>query len=287
MAEPISPPDGRTELRVAVRRNERRVLTVLAAATAGLLVVGVVIVLLAGLGVVGVAVVVVLALAAAVLTDRSAGRVAVAATGARPAVGGDTLRLHNLVEGLCIADGLPKPALYVIDDDALNAFTAGRSPRHSVLVVTTGMLASLKRVELEGVLAHELSLIKTLDSAAASVAVVALAGPVLLADMGRRPGASPLLRPAVVLGVLSPLAGWALRPTIDPRRELDADAAGVRLTRYPPGLAAALSKLRAGDTAVRGAPRATALLWFAAPVDGARFGVHPPLSERIRVLEAL
>jgi heat shock protein HtpX len=288
MAEPISPPAGRTEFQRAVRRNQRRTLAVLAAAAAVVLVLGVAIVLLAGLGLIGVVVVVVLVAGLAWLADRSAGRVAVAATGARPADGRDALRLHNLTEGLCIADGLAKPTLYVVDDDALNAFTAGASPKHAVLVVTSGLLASLNRVELEGVLAHELSHIKTHDSMSASVAVVALAGPVLLADVGRQPGASLLARPAVVLGVLAPLAGWALRRAVDPRRELDADTAGVRLTRYPPGLSSALAKLRDGDTVVRRAPRATAPLWFAEPVEhAAPFGVHPPLDERIRLLEAL
>jgi heat shock protein HtpX len=287
MAEPISPPAGRTELQHAVHRNERRTLVVLAAAAAVVLVLGVVVVLLAGLGVIGIVVVVVLAAVVAWLGDRSAGRVAIAVTGARLAEGRDTQRLHNLTEGLCIADGLSKPTLYVVDDDALNAFTAGANPKHAVLVVTTGLLRTLNRVELEGVLAHELSHIKTLDSMSASVAVVALAGPVLLADVGRRPGAPLLARPAVVLGVLAPLAGWALRRAVDPRRELDADTAGVRITRYPPGLASALTKLRDGDTRVARAPRATAPLWFAEPVEDPRFGVHPPLDERIRILEAL
>jgi len=288
MAEPISPPDERTELHHAVRRNRRRTIGALAAAAAVVLLVGVVVVLLAGLGLIGVLVVVVLAAAVAALAYRSAGRVALTVVGARPAEGRDTPRLHNLTEGLCIAGGLPKPALHVVDDDALNAFTAGASPKHAVLVVTTGLLRALNRVELEGVLAQELSHIKAHDSTSASVAVVALAGPVLLADAGRRPGASALVRPAVVLGVLAPLAGWALRHAVDPRRELDADTAGVRLTRYPPGLASALTKLRDGGTVVGRATRATEPLWLAEPVEhAATFGVHPPLDERIRALEAL
>jgi len=91
--------------------------------------------------------------------------------------------------------------------------------------------------------------------------------------------------------VLAPVAGWALRRVLDPRRDVDADAAGVRLTRYPPGLASALAKLRDAGTVVPAATRATAPLWLAAPLadDAARrrFDLHPPLDERIRVLEAL
>ena len=287
MAEPISPPDGRTQLQHAVRRNQRHMLAVLVAAATVVLVLGVVIVLLAGLGLLGVVVVVVLAAAAAGLVYRSVGRVVLTATGARPAEGRDTLRFHNLVEGLCIAEGLPKPALYVVDDDGLNAFTAGANPKRAVLGVTTGLLTSLNRVELESVLAHQLSQIKTLDSGSVSVAVVALAWPVLLADVGRRPSTTALARPAVVLGVLAPLAGWALRHVIDPQDELDADVAGVRLTRYPPGLASALTKLRDDGTTVAGAARATAPLWFAAPGDVPAFDTHPPLDERIRRVETL
>ncbi|HEY6319548.1 MAG TPA: M48 family metalloprotease, partial [Acidimicrobiia bacterium] len=138
-----------------------------------------------------------------------------------------------------------------------------------------------------GVLAHQLSQIKTLDSGSASVAVVALAWPVLLADAGRRPTTTALARPAVVLGVLAPLAGWALRRVVDPQDELDADVAGVRLTRYPPGLASALTKLRDDGTAVAGAARATSPLWFAAPGDAPAFDTHPPINERIGALERL
>jgi len=301
MAEPISPPTGRTVLERAVRRNQRRTAAILATAAGGVLVVGLVVVLLTGLGIVGVAVVVVLAGAVAVLTDRTAGRVAVGVTGARPAEGRESLRLHNLTEGLCIAAGLPKPQLYVIDDEALNAFTAGPNPKRAVLAVTTGLLDTLNRVELEGILAHELSQIRNLDTATSSVAVVGLAGPVLLADLGRRRAgddANPrsivtaLARPAVVLLVLAPVARWALRRAIDPRGALNADTAGVRLTRYPPGLASALTKLRDHGTAVRRATRATDPLWLASPLPsgaagGGSFDTHPPLDERIRQLESL
>ena len=302
MAEPISPPTGHTVLARAVHRNQRRTAAILATAAGVVLVVGLVVVLLAGLGIVGVAVVVLLAVAVAVLTDRNAGRVAVAVTGARPAEGRESLRFHNLTEGLCIAAGLPKPQLYVIDDEALNAFTAGPNPKRAVLAVTTGLLDTLNRIELEGVLAHELSQIRNLDTATSSVAVVGLAGPVLLADLGRRPAggdATPrsalvtvLARPAVVLLVLAPVARWALRRAIDPRRALDADAAGVRLTRYPPGLTSALTKLRDQGTAVRRATRATDPLWLASPLPsggagGGSFDTHPPLDERIQQLEKL
>ena len=76
---------------------------------------------------------------------------------AQPADPEQYQRLHNLVEGLCIAGGLPKPGVYVIDDPAPNAFATGRNPKHAAIAVTTGLLEKMNRVELEGVLAHELS----------------------------------------------------------------------------------------------------------------------------------
>lgn len=90
---------------------------------------------------------------------------------ARPAPPDQHPRYHNLVEGLCVAGGLPKPALYLIDDDAPNSFACGRSPRHGAVAVTTGLLEKLSRIELEGVLAHELAHIANRDTVLTSLAV--------------------------------------------------------------------------------------------------------------------
>src|SRR5687767_15327371 len=95
-------------------------------------------------------------------------------------------RLHNIVEGLCIAAGLPKPRVYVIDDAAPNAFATGRDPRHAAIAVTTGLLAKLDRVELEGVLAHELSHIKNYDILVSTLAVTLVGVLTLLADFSLR-----------------------------------------------------------------------------------------------------
>src|SRR5262249_58959233 len=95
-------------------------------------------------------------------------------------------RYHNLVEGLCVAAGLPKPRLYVIDDPGLNAFATGRNPAHSAIAVTSGLLGAMNRVELEGVLAHELAPIKNDDILASTVAVTAVGAITLLSDLGLR-----------------------------------------------------------------------------------------------------
>ncbi len=190
---------------------------------------------------------------------------------ARPAAEAQHPRLHNVVEGLCIAGGLPKPRLYVVADDAPNAFATGRNPRHAAIGVTSGLLEKLNRVELEGVLAHELSHIKSYDTLVSTLAVT-LVG-------------------VVTGGRLVPL-------TVSRRRELLADVSSVALTRYPPGLISALRKLRDDATVVRSGSRATAHLWIeppAAPVASEGrgpwlnrlFETHPSLDERISALGEL
>jgi len=205
---------------------------------------------------------VVVALVLAVIAYLYAGRVVLGLSHARPASPEDEPRYHNLVEGLCVSAGLPKPDLYLIDDDAPNSFSTGRNPNHAAIVVTTGLLEKLSRMELEGVLAHELAHIRSHDT--------------LVTDLGTALVALPLM-PAGSLStrLLATLVGRG--------RERDADASGVRLTRYPPGLAAALEKLRRDPAAAAmSAPKATAHLWISSPLDGA--GGAGRLDERIAAL---
>jgi heat shock protein HtpX len=229
-------------------------------------------------------------------------------------------RLHNLVEGLCIAGGLPKPRLYVVDDDAPNAFATGRDPKHAAIAVTTGLLGKLNRVELEGVLAHELSHIKNYDILVSTLAVTLVGVVTLLADFTLRfmwwggprhrddrsggGGAGAILGIiGLVLLVVSPLVGRLMQAAVSRRREALADVSGVALTRYPPGLISALEKLRDDQTVVHSASRATAHLWIESPIprsdaephhrrgDSSRlnrlFDTHPPLEERIAALREL
>lgn len=177
-------------------------------------------------------------------------------------------RLHNLAEGLCFSSGLPKPEVRVVDDPALNAFTAGRGPKRAAVVVTTGLVAELSRVEMEAVVAHELSHVKSHD-----VLVSTLAVPLVSLPASLLPG---------------PAAAWLVGAVLGAAREPMADVSAVSLTRYPPGLIAALEKLRDGHVVVRAGARATAHLWIEPPVPANyRLGTHPPLDERVEALRDL
>ena len=231
---------------------------------------------LLGFGAIGVAIAILFAIAMAWGSYFYSDRVALAASRAKPADGPEYQRYHNLVEGLCIAAGLPKPRLYVVDDPAPNAFATGRNPKHAALAVTTGLLEMMNRVELEGVIAHELSHVKNYDILVTTVAVTAV-------------------------GAIALLMQFAMSR----RRELLADASGVQLTRYPPGLIAALEKLKNDKAVVHHATRATAQMWIESPLERGKgegdgdgqgkkgtwlnraFDTHPPLDERIRILKEM
>lgn len=215
---------------------------------------------------------------------------------ARPAEPASYPRLHNLVEGLCVAAGLAKPRVYVIDDEAPNAFAVGRSPRHAAIACTTGLLDAMSRIELEGVLAHELSHVKSYDVLVSTVAVTLLGGLTLLSDAGLRLLSRGAWAAVGALGaalvVTAPLDAQLLRLAVNGRREGFADVNGVRLTRYPPGLISALEKLEMATTVVQSSSRATDHLWIESPLArgpwlNRLFDTHPPLAERIQILKEL
>ena len=156
-------------------------------------------------------------------------------------------RLHNLVEGLCIASGLPKPRIYIIDDVAPNAFATGRNPKHAAIAVTTGLLEKMNRVELEGVLAHELSHIKNNDILVSTLAVTMVGLITLAADISIRMmwwnggrvrrqgdhdnGANPLAFIGFALLIFAPIIARAMQATISRRRETLADVSAVSALR--------------------------------------------------------
>ncbi len=240
--------------------------------------------------------------------------IALAMSRAQPATVEQYPRLHNVVEGLCIASGLSKPRLYVIVDPAPNAFATGRNPKHAAIAVTTGLLEKMNRIELEGVLAHELSHIKNDDILVSTLAVTMVGVVALLADIGVRGllfggrnrdsngGGNivylALMALALVLLVLSPVIARLMQFAVSRRREALADISGVEMTRYPPGLISALEKLQADQTVVSSASRATAHLWIESPLArtpeegkmsklNRMFDTHPPLEERIAALQEL
>lgn len=215
---------------------------------------------------------------------------------AQPADGARHARLINLVEGLCLNAGLPQPALYVAEDDGMNALTFGRDPKRATLVVTQGLLDRLSRIELEAVLAHELSHIKSYDTLPATVAV-ALFG--VLGAPARAVSSGTGFRACVgyLLLPVSALAGFGLQHAVGGHREEIADLSGVSLTRYPPAMIAAFEKLVGGGTTVRSGSAATAHLWLGPPMPpspavraawlGRLFETHPRLDERIEALREL
>jgi heat shock protein HtpX len=233
-------------LREQIAANRRAYQVTVALVVAGLAAFGLLVTLVLGLGVGGLGAGLVVGFAPG-LGERAALRDA----GAEPADPERWPRYHNLVDGLCQTAGLPAPRLYVAESEAANAFSVGRDPQRAALVVTRGLLASLNRVELEGVLAHELTHVWSWGARLATLGVA----------LGRVPGLLRLLAP--------------------PRREFDADEGGARLTRYPPGLASALRKLADGGQP----PDRPGLrhLWIMAPGDA----THPPVAERIAALQEL
>jgi heat shock protein HtpX len=225
-------------------------------------------------------------------------------------------RYHNLVEGLCIASGLPKPRLYIVDDPAPNAFSTGRNPKHAAVAVTTGLLEKMNRVELEGVLAHELSHIRNYDILVMTLAVTMVGIIALLSDYflrimfwtGGRAGRdrdnnsnNPLGIIFAVLGfvllIFAPIIAALMQKAVSRKREYLADASGVLLTRYPPGLISALEKLKDDHTSTHFASKATAHLWIEEPLDKESnkgdtkwnhlFDTHPPIDDRIHALEQM
>jgi heat shock protein HtpX len=240
--------------------------------------------------------------------------IALAVSRAKPADAEQYQRLHNLVEGLCIASGLPKPRVYIVDDPAPNAFATGRDPKHAAIAVTTGLLEKMNRVELEGVVAHELSHVKNYDILVSTLAVTLVGAVALLTDMAirmmwwnggrvardgdRGDGNNPLALVGFALLILSPIIAKAMHATISRRRETLADISACQMTRYPPGLISALEKLRDDTTVTHSATSATAHLWIEQPMSGVgdrgklgrwnrMFDTHPPLDERIALLREL
>ena len=242
-------------------------------------------------------------------------KIALSMSRAQPADERQFAQLHNIVEGLSLAAGIPKPRVFVVQDQAPNAFATGRNPQHAAIAVTTGLMEKLNRDELEGVIAHELSHVKNRDTLVMTIAVTLVGVIVLLADWmiramwwgggnRNRDGGGGLGLPFAILGilllVLAPLIAQLLQFAVSRQREFLADADGVFLTRHPEGLIGALEKLRHDQTVVRTASRATAHLWIESPIarhaskaqhatkQGAwlnrMFDTHPPLEIRIEAL---
>ncbi|MBU1178947.1 M48 family metallopeptidase [Patescibacteria group bacterium] len=214
--------------------------------------------------------------------------------------------LYNILENLSITAGLPMPKLYLMDEQAPNAFATGRNPERAVVAVTSGLLEKLDRSELEGVLAHELSHIGNRDILFSTVVVVLVGFVALLSDFFMRSlfwgglgrdrergqGGAVLMVVGIALAILAPIATTLIQLAISRKREFLADASGALLTRYPEGLASALEKISKDTTPLRVANKATNHLWLTDPkrnifkqkISGL-FMTHPPTEERIKRLK--
>jgi heat shock protein HtpX len=231
-------------------------------------------------------------------------------TKAKPIKKQDNPELYRLVENLCIAAGLPLPKICILPESQPNAFATGRDEKHAVIAFTQGLLEKLERVELEGVIAHELSHIKNRDILLGTVIVILVGIVALLSNfflritlyggLNRRDSKQGylgllILVLGLVAAILAPLAASLIRLAISRKREFLADASGALLTRYPEGLARALEKISSDETQMKVANNSTAHLFIASPFRGKQkkswftkiFMTHPPVKERTRALRGM
>ena len=226
---------------------------------------------------------------------------------AREVPEGEEKVLRDVVETLALGLGIPTPKLYIIEDEAPNAFATGRDPKHASVTVTRGLLEQMDRSELEGVVAHELSHVGNRDIRVMLLVTVLVGTVALLSDWllrsmwwggrsrdrDRSGGGGILLLVGLVLAILTPVIATLIQLAVSRQREYLADASGAFLTRYPEGLANALRKISSDPNVLGVANKATASLYIANPLkdhpfqfDGL-FDTHPPIAERIKRLEAM
>lgn len=202
-------------------------------------------------------------------------------------------QLHDLVEGLTISSGVPKPELYVQDKEEINAFATGRKPEDGKICVTKGALEKLDKDELEGVLAHELAHIKNQDIlfmtvAVALIGVISILSEILLHSMffGGNDEAPPwAIAAGFALAILAPVSARMVQLAMSRKREYLADASGAEMTRYPDGLASALEKIQQQNSKMK-VNKAVSHLYFSNPFSNrtSLFSTHPPLEKRIERL---
>jgi len=298
-----------------IASNKRKTVLLLFLSLLLLAVIGYVIGLIYAQPFVGLGFAVVLAIVLQVSSYFGGDRLVLASARARAVTPEQEPRLHNIVEGLAIAAGVPKPAVYVVPEQAPNAFATGRDPEHSSIAVTQGLLDMMDRVELEGVIGHEMSHVLDRDILYGTIVATVIGAVVLISEFfmrswlwggfgGRRSdregggGVIELVVFAIgiALLILAPLFGQLIQLAESRNREYLADAQGAMLTRYPPGLISALQKIQGAPHAMRSANNATAHLWLEQPsrVPGERnglmerlFSTHPPIADRIKRLQEM
>lgn len=232
--------------------------------------------------------------------------IALAVSGAKAIQKSQAPELYNIVENLCIANGQPTPAIYIIQDASPNALATGRDPEHASIAFTTGLLNILTHEEIEGVAAHELSHVKNYDIRVMTVVVVLVGLISLIADLllysrfrsGDKDNGNIgiiLFFIGIILAVLSPLFAQIIQLAVSRSREYLADASSALLTRYPEGLAKALEKIGAVEQPMQKANHATAHLYISNPFGNKTaqsfysklFSTHPPITDRIARLRSM
>ena len=227
-------------------------------------------------------------------------------TGARPATESEHKQLINIVEELALATNLPVPKLYVVDDDAPNAFATGRNPSKGVIAVTTGLLSKLDRESQQGVIAHEMAHIQNRDTLVGTIVATVTTMILFISDLGLRialggrkskGSASPLIFLALLAVILAPIGAVILRATHSRAREALADMSAVKITRNPAGLRKALEALAADNTEIKKVSPASSALWIEEPNPrnlknkpsfiSKLYATHPPIEERIQALYQL
>jgi len=218
---------------------------------------------------------------------------------ARPATREQDLQLSVILENLCIASGLPKPKLYVIQDGSPNAFATGRNPENAVICVTTGLLEKLDKYELEGVIAHELSHIKNYDILLSTIVSVFVGFVVILSDWFTRfafvrnrdddndKGNAIIALIAILFLILSPIFATLMQLAISRKREFLADASAVEITRNPDGLISALQKISGDPDILEVANKSTAHMYISNPLKEKKsdlWSTHPSTEKRIEAL---
>lgn len=226
----------------------------------------------------------------------SASRVALAVNGAQTIEQKDNPRLYRIVENIAITEGLPMPAVYVMNDSSPNAFATGRDPNHASVCATTGLLEIMNDSELQGVMAHEMGHVKNYDIRVSMVAFAMVSVIGLLADIMLRfsligggdddnRGSNVGLLLGIIAAILAPIAAVLIQLAISRQREYMADATGVMSTRYPEGLASALEKIASHGSSLQKPNPSTAHLFFANPLKGKSvsnlFNTHPPIEDRV------
>jgi heat shock protein HtpX len=257
--------------------------------------------------IVGVAICAVLALGGILYSLNAGAGLVLRVAGAVPADPVQYQQLHNLVEALAIGEGIPKPAVYVIDDPSPNAFATGVGPEKAAITFTTGLLAIMNREELEGVVSHELSHIKNHDIRLLLVVGTMIGMAALLASIlwrsaffaggGRGGRGNQLMLVIFAAGALLAVVGFIFGPlmrlALSRRRESLADVSGVELTRNPAGLLSALKKLQQNDKPFKNMNHSTAAMCIDDPLQHHDawyhhlYDTHPPIEERIAALEKI